>query len=136
MKKYYLYLFCVLLCVQSCNAQENQSKVKTDYIKKLEKEIASNHFTVELFSDTVLFEGIDTKKNSTSKSEIKINWNVVKKTFKETDFIINYCKNNSNKKCFEIKNHKSIYLVELNANDKIIYVKEVKPKLPSNAPPN
>ena len=59
---------------------------------------------------------MDETKKSTRKSEIKRNWNIVKETFKETDFVINYCKNNSNKKCVEIMNHNIIYLIELNGN--------------------
>lgn len=77
MGEFCLYLFCVLFCVQSCNAQEDESKVKLDYIKKLRKEIASKHFKVKLFSDTVLFEALVETKKSTRKSEIKRNWNIV-----------------------------------------------------------
>lgn len=135
MKKCYLYLCCFLLCLQSCNAQINENKKTTDYIKKLEKEITSNYFTAERFNDTVTFEAMSIKSISKTKIEIEKKWNIVKRTFKNTDFIINYC-DTLNNKCFEIKNHKSIYLVELNTDFQIIYVKEVKLKLPPNSPPN
>lgn len=135
MKKCCLYLCCILLCQQSCNAQNTENKKTTNYIKTLEKEISSNYFIEELFSDSVIFEVMDIKRISKDKIEIEKIWNIVKQTFKNTDFVINYC-DTSNNKCFEIKNHKSIYLIELNTDSKIIFVKEVKIKLPPNSPSN
>jgi len=125
-----------VLCLQSCNAQTNESKVSIDYIKMLEKEIESTKFSIEIFSDTVLFEVGNIKKYSTGNPGIKSNWAILKKTFKGTDFVINHCNKELNKKCFEIKSHRSIYLVRFNESNKIMYVKEVKLKLPSNIPPD
>ena len=136
MRKSCIFILYLYICLQCCNGQVKDNYTKNDYIKKVEKEVSSDSFTDNLFSDTVIFEIINKKTIGVNKIEIETQWNKVKQIFRKTDFVVNNYKNDCNANCLEVKNHKKIYYIKFNEIGKIISVKEKKIELPPNAPPN
>lgn len=128
-----LFVIQILCCfsISSCQSQVTENQI--DFIKVIEKEIANNKFDKNLFCDTVVFNGnISELKNNVA---VKSEWDKVKAVFKNSDYVLHYCDKTLNiKNCVEIKNHNSIYLVQINNQGKINRVEKVKINLPPNAP--
>ena len=95
-----------------------------------------------LFNDTVTFE-LKARKIQTVDEKVKnFNWGKIKILFKGTDYVINLYNNKSNEiskvmgisKYYELKNHKYIYIIGINEQEKISIIREVKLQLPLDAP--
>ncbi len=139
MKKYKLNFICTLICFSLFNAygQDNDN----EQIQIFEREINNSGFNIKLFNDTVTFDLDGHLFQAISYETKKENWYSVSKLFTETDYTLHLHMNENDKmkinglpKYYELKNHRYIFIVGLDSRGKITYVKEMKLKLPLDAP--
>ena len=135
MKVFFILQVACSFLFYSCKSQNQESNI--DYLKVLKEEISGNKFHEKYFNISVKFKMNEKILKFESVAAIEAEWNKVEVIFKNSDYMLNYCdKESKTKKCIEIKNHYSIYLVRINEEGKIYFIEKVKINLLHNAPTN
>lgn len=131
----YLIIGFILLSQFSCNAQTGTLNASS-FVKSLEKEIDKSPNN-GLFNDTVTFLVANKSRRFYTIKEIRSNWDKVKALYKGTDYTLNKEKSNSTtvEGNYVLMSHRYKYIIGVNNKGKIVLVKEVKSKLPPDAPP-
>lgn len=131
----YLIIGFILLSQFSCNAQTGTLNASS-FVKSLEKEIDKSPNN-GLFNDTVTFQIANKSRRVYTIKEIRSNWDKVKALYKGTDYTLNKEKSNSAtvEGNYVLMSHRYKYIIGVNNKGKIALVKEVKAKLPPDAPP-
>lgn len=90
-----------------------------------------------MFNDTVTFQVANKSKRFYTINEIRNNWDKVKTLFKGTDYTLNKEKSTTTtvEGNYVLMSHRYKYIIGVNNKGKIMLVKEVKAKLPPDAPP-
>jgi ribulose bisphosphate carboxylase small subunit len=128
-------IFILLRCFTNCHAQAINDSVNAVFVHELEREIYSASFNNTFFEDTVVFELKDKVVFVSERKEKEEKWGSVKALFKNTDYVINLYSVKEDKilgklskwaACYELKNHKHIYIIGIDEKRKVFLVHEVK----------
>lgn len=131
--KLYITTILTVLSLMSCKAQSGNSD---NFIKKIEKTIDGASVNTDMLSDTIYFEKEGKKVAAYNIGEKESYWKKVKVSFKGTDYTIKrITAPDTTIKIYEIKNHQSLFTIQLNDQSKISIIRQVVLKLPPNSPP-